>query len=57
MPNVLVEAGYLSNRSEEKYLKSAAGQQKVAEGIFKAIRKYKEDYEQFLEGGKGGTSP
>ena len=57
MPNVLVEAGYLSNRSEEKYLKSAAGQQKVAEGIFKAIRKYKEDYEQFLEGGKRGTPP
>ena len=57
MPNVLVETGYLSNRSEEKFLKSAAGQRKVARGIFHAIRKYKEKYEKFLGAGRRETSP
>jgi len=56
MPNVLVETGYLSNRSEEKFLKSRAGQQKVARGIFQAVRKYKEEYDKFLGAGKRGTS-
>ncbi|MFQ5799189.1 MAG: N-acetylmuramoyl-L-alanine amidase, partial [Bacteroidota bacterium] len=56
MPNVLVETGYLSNWSEEKFLKSRAGQQKVARGIFQAVRKYKEEYDKFLGAGKRGTS-
>lgn len=57
MPNVLVEAGYLTNRSEEKFLKSEAGQQEVAQSIFYAVKKYKEEYDKFLEAGKRGTSP
>lgn len=51
MPNVLVETAYLSNREDERFLKSENGQQKVAEALFKAVRRYKEEYEkQLLEG-------
>jgi N-acetylmuramoyl-L-alanine amidase len=48
MPNVLVETAYLSNREDEKFLKNAAGQQKVAEALYRAIRKYKVEYEKLL---------
>lgn len=52
MPNVLVEMGYLSNRSDEKLLKSSVGQNKIAEALFNAIQIYKTEYEQSLEEGK-----
>ena len=52
MPNVLVEMGYISNRSDEKFLKSAVGQQKVSEALFNAVKLYKLDYEKALEEGK-----
>jgi N-acetylmuramoyl-L-alanine amidase len=48
MPNILVETAYLSNREDEKFLKSAAGQQKVAESLYRAIKKYKTEYEKLL---------
>jgi N-acetylmuramoyl-L-alanine amidase len=53
MPNVLVEAGYLSNRSEEQYLASQKGQQKIAEAIFTAVKNYKVEYEKTLDEGGG----
>jgi N-acetylmuramoyl-L-alanine amidase len=52
MPNVLVETAYLSNRDDEKFLKSDAGQTKLAEALFQAIKKYKEEYEKLLLEGK-----
>ncbi|HEX9006768.1 MAG TPA: N-acetylmuramoyl-L-alanine amidase [Bacteroidota bacterium] len=52
MPNVLVETAYLSNRQDEKFLKSESGQQKIAESIFSAVKKYKGQYEKLLEEGK-----
>ena len=52
MPNVLVETAYLSNKGDEKILKSAAGQQHVAESICSAIKRYKHEYEKSLEEGK-----
>jgi N-acetylmuramoyl-L-alanine amidase len=52
MPNVLVESAYLSNRQDEQFLKSDAGQQKIAESIFTAVKKYKQRYERLLEEGK-----
>lgn len=52
MPNVLVEMGYLSNRSDEKFLKSAIGQQKIAEALLNAIKLYKLEYEKALDEGK-----
>ncbi len=52
MPNVLVEMGYLSNRSDEKLLKSSVGQNKIALALCNAIQIYKNEYEQSLDEGK-----
>jgi len=51
MPNVLVETGYLSNRKEEKDLRSADGQRRIAEALFEGIKRYKEKYEEALQEG------
>lgn len=51
MPSVLIETGYLSNRSDEKFLKSESGQQKIAEAIAQAIIRYKDEYEKMLKEG------
>jgi N-acetylmuramoyl-L-alanine amidase len=40
MPSVLIESGFLTNRSEEQFLRDKKGQQKVAESILKAIDHY-----------------
>ncbi len=52
MPNVLVESAYLSNREDEKLLKSDTGQQRIAEALFRAVKKYKDEYEKQLQEGK-----
>jgi N-acetylmuramoyl-L-alanine amidase len=52
MPNVLVETAYLSNREDERFLKSEKGQQKIAEALFHAVQRYKNEYEKLLEEGK-----
>jgi N-acetylmuramoyl-L-alanine amidase len=49
MPNVLVETGYLSNRREERILRSQEGQRTVAEALFEGIKRYKSDYEKALQ--------
>ncbi len=48
MPSVLVEAGYLSNRNEEKYLSDPYGQTLIASGLFRAFRDYKNEIESTL---------
>jgi N-acetylmuramoyl-L-alanine amidase len=45
MPSVLVETGYLTNETENIYLDSAEGQEKVANSILKAIKAYKKEVE------------
>ena len=45
MPNVLVESGYLSNVKDERFLRSPAGQKKVAAAIVNALKGYKKEYE------------
>ncbi len=52
MPNVLVETAYLSNRQDERILKSEKGQREIAEALFDAIKKYKDEYEKLLLEGK-----
>ncbi len=48
MPNVLIEAGFLSNNKDEAFLKSESGQNEIAKAIFNSIKNYKEYYEQSM---------
>ncbi len=48
MPAVLVELGFLTNRSEAEFLRSESGQAYMASAIFRAIREYKLQYEKGL---------
>jgi N-acetylmuramoyl-L-alanine amidase len=52
MPNVLVETAYLSNREDERFLRSNAGQQRIAAALFAAVKRYKQEYEKLLLEGK-----
>lgn len=45
MPSILVEIGFISNKEEEEYLISEAGQNEVVKNIFDAFKKYKEKQE------------
>jgi len=40
MPSVLIETGFITNRSEEVYLSSEYGQEIIASAIYRAIRDY-----------------
>jgi N-acetylmuramoyl-L-alanine amidase len=41
MPAILIEVGFLSNADEEEFITSEEGQQKTAEVIVKALKRYK----------------
>ncbi len=45
MPSVLIETGFISNKSEEAYLKSKQGQEYLASAIFRAFKDYKVNIE------------
>lgn len=45
MPSVLIEVGFISNPTEEKFLKSKKGQVYLASAIFRAFRDYKKQIE------------
>jgi N-acetylmuramoyl-L-alanine amidase len=45
MPAILVETGFISNPSDERYLNSEKGQQELAEAITKAVIRYKQQLE------------
>ena len=44
-PSVLVESGFISNKSEEKLLKKKDYQKKVAKSVYNAIKRFKAKYE------------
>lgn len=48
MPSVLVEIGFITTRNEETFMKSAAGQDKLAKAIYNAFTKYKREYDKRL---------
>lgn len=52
MPSVLIESGFLTNPTEEKFLGSKDGQHQMAEAMFKAFENYKNQ----LEGKTGSAS-
>ncbi len=45
MTSILTELGFISNPEEEKYLKSEAGQNNLAESIYLAFKEFKTEYE------------
>jgi N-acetylmuramoyl-L-alanine amidase len=45
MPSVLIEIGYLTNETEEKYLTHKDNQVLIASGIYRAIKEYKTEIE------------
>ncbi len=45
MPSVLIETGYLTQKSEEKYMRTKRGQDELAFAIFKAFQSYKREIE------------
>lgn len=46
MPSVLIETGFLTNASEEKFLTSDVGQDYLASAIYRAFKEYNADIEQ-----------
>jgi len=48
MPNVLIEAGFLSNKSEMKLLGQSRYRQKIAQAIFSSLVNFKDKYENPL---------
>ncbi|MFQ6618379.1 MAG: N-acetylmuramoyl-L-alanine amidase [Fidelibacterota bacterium] len=48
MPNILVELGYMSNKYEEKKLKSRRYRQRLAVAIFESIKRFKKKYEKTI---------
>lgn len=60
MPSVLIETGFLTNASEEKFLNSAQGQDYIASAIYRAFKDYKGEIEKSnsnLEVLNNNTSP
>lgn len=51
MPSILIEIGFISNKEEEEYMNSEAGQAEIVGNIFNAIKRYKEKLET-----KAGTN-
>ena len=47
-PAILVETGFVTNRSEARFLGSDRGQDLIASGIFRAVRTFKKQYEKGL---------
>ena len=45
MPSVLIEAGFLTNPSEEKFLNDKTNQTYMASGIYRAFKEYKQELE------------
>jgi len=48
MPSVLIETGYLSNKSEAAYLMTEKGRETIASSIFRSIKNYKSRFESRL---------
>lgn len=52
MPSVLIETGFLTNSTEEKFLAGDEGQELIASGIYRAFKEYKSDVESINWDGK-----
>lgn len=63
MPSVLIETGFLTNPSDEKFLADTSGQRKMATSMFSAFETYKNELEGIdgkttsTSNGTSGTGP
>jgi len=48
MPSVLIETGYLSNKSESAYLMTENGRETIASSIYRSLKNYKSKFESRL---------
>ncbi len=46
MPSILVELGYISNASDERYMKTESGQKSLANSVYLAFKEYKREYDK-----------
>lgn len=46
MPAVLVETGFINNAKDEAYLNSAEGQAEIVQSIVRAVKKYKQSFDE-----------
>ena len=56
MPNSYIEAGFISNRKEEKNFRSSKYKQKFAEAVYEGVRKFKHKYEQLILSANGRSN-
>lgn len=56
MPSILVELGFISNPTEEKFIASKKGQKALAQGIFDGFSNYYDTYKKNLRE-QGSTAP
>ncbi len=56
MPSVLVEAGYLSNKSENAYLLTENGREQIAYAIYQSLFNYKTKFELRLNQGSSAKT-
>jgi len=49
MPSVLIETGFLTNRTDESYLNSKKGQREIANVIYKTIADYRKFYDEQMK--------
>lgn len=57
MPSILSETGFLTNSSEEAFMKTDEGQQRIAECLFRGFRTYKEKMENTNSQNTGSIEP
>ena len=55
MPSILIEIGFISNKEEEEYITSEAGQKEIVGNIFTAFKKYKEKLESKSKDNQGDS--
>lgn len=46
MPSILVELGYISNREDERYMKTESAQRSMAHSVYQAFKEYKREYDK-----------
>ena len=57
MPSILVEVGFISNPTEEKYIASKAGQKALAKGIFDGFASYYKAHKKQIKNLAGTKAP